>query len=1739
MKQLTDFIYRDIKQNLQRNSEKQVIRVDGFEDIRLYLLLCQRVQELCNQQGRTLIAKLSQKKFTQFVNSNRWPAEVSEMQLNNWVDTDDHMTSYRNMLPENGKRLVVLLLGTDMVDDKGGLNDFFAITPNIIDAEIGKKYSKLISRELQDAFDNQQINEVVDTFFNDLFTCVPKNVAQVSDILDKWLGETPTVQEALEDLFAMLPQWGIPMVRDKAVKLSIAKYISSKGKNSLVIKASNFIRGKTYARVTKSTISNIKKKFECYKGNNGEQPGKYYVDYPSGQKLQSIEELEKATISFVMGNRNKDLIDQLVHTDFSILDEVLNIKIGGTKVTSKAKRITGMPLSVLLNVFLTMLQENKQGVDTVRIRWKQAKLCGIPSNVEVSEASEKDLLLCETWNTITRFAGGVCEYISQENWLGMDLEPVSLEMSPSDFFSPKSSMSLVSSGVVTNGTGSLHKLDFEAEALCNGTVIDKQEYLWAIDPNEDWLLAFRNLADMPDEETCYLPFEIIPDMNAAYSVKDEDGFAYWITHANIIPLTGSGSLWSTLDRELRQADEEVEQGKFYKLGKAFQSFRKQVLNDGFYASINQTASTFLDEYLSIVGHITSSPAYIGKLHPIVGKFAFYFTMCLNTDPVKGSGSAKQVIVPPWHPATLEKISDQMLFIRSGLHEWNQQQADTNKNLDKRLEELLSLSSIHNATDAFFRLGGELLTHGVSYGYYTLYGEMTNDSTFVSAQQIERKEAVFDDDFNDREMQSMSREAYVLLNVIKQYVETYSQAKRAISVVFINPSDLQVVVSALYKYVSDYHKEKPDDPISIRITVITKNSMQGARTYLAYWINHVFTLDDHTDIKAYLQVYEDEKEVPKLVPPTTDVAFFFDALNTDQNASYHFYKSTAVEKMSDCRFPMVFKPALKAKFGLQHSIDITQPQFRAATAHTQLLRVYNDKQQYDFSSALVQTSEADEMRGRTISLIQKRVVWLCCIDSAMDKYTVRKLYAYNTGIIGFTTGEGSYGQMNMAITCRADVVKDMRRRCKRRLRKLFPSWADAQLDSAVEFCLKKAGELDGVSILRAMNPNDYDMNNFLAYLIADELVEKEKNRLSILIRLDSYRHWFDDEAAGEKKIPDFLLIEADIDVHSLLHLNATVIEAKIANSVSMMTEHLPKAQEQVCKGLEVLKHHFDPESKSIERRYWLAQLYRAIAFLQADTDFDDVVFNSLSEKLNEMIEGQFSISWHGRVLGCEIDNNSTLTKTTTCVNDIVLEHWQVGQLAMQNLLLGKPIDAAAAFDTKALIEEESVEEDNSSDEEPFIEEFDTEEIVGPTSNGTPSQVDIPTNNPDSKTDGITTIEKPEQHGNTPLKQDDDEEEQVETQVGTEITDIRVLIGKDRAQHNIYWEFGNEHLSNRHLLITGGSGQGKTYAIQTFLYELARQNISSVVFDYTDGFLPGKLEAPFEKALDGKIVQYYAISGKLPINPFKRQELRIPGLPEVHSEQSTTVASRFSAIMKHVYSFGEQQSSALYQACKEGIDHFGDQMDFEKLRQILSAQSGSYAKTVLSKMQQFFDYNLFDTNNALDWSKITEREGTVTVIQLTNLDREIQTIITEMLMWDAWYSLVKFGDKTRPFVVVLDEAQNLAFTDGSPAQKILQEGRKYGWSAWFATQFMKGALSSDEISRLQQAAETLYFKPSAEETSSVASMLSDSTTSASEWVEVLKQMQKGSCIVKGDRIRPNNTFGAAPATLVRVSSFEERT
>lgn len=370
----------------------------------------------------------------------------------------------------------------------------------------------------------------------------------------------------------------------------------------------------------------------------------------------------------------------------------------------------------------------------------------------------------------------------------------------------------------------------------------------------------------------------------------------------------------------------------------------------------------------------------------------------------------------------------------------------------------------------------------------------------------------------------------------------------------------------------------------------------------------------------------------------------------------------------------------------------------------------------------------------------------------------------------------------------------------------------------------------------------------------------------------------------------------------------------------------------------------------------------------------------------------------------------------------------------------------------------------------------------------------------------------------------------------LSDIRVLIGTDSANNEIYWEFGNKQLANRHLLITGTSGQGKTYSIQTMLYELIQDGIPSVIFDYTEGFMKTQLEKTFVDQIGDRINEKIIYNVGVPINPFLRHEIDIAGT--VLKEKAADVASRLADIFSHVYNFGDQQYSAIFTAVLNGINNYGNTMSMQHFQSELEnvQETNKAAKTVISKMEPFFHTISFEGSVDFDWKDILYgTKPAINIFQLTLINREMQVIVTEMMLWDAWYYTKKSGNKDKPFVVILDEAQNLSHKANSPSAAILTEGRKFGWSAWFATQSLK-VLKDEEVVRLSQSAFKLYFKPTDDEILKISKQLDP--TGEMNWTSQVKNLKKGQCIVSGDRLRSDGTFGGTLPTVVSVSSLESR-
>lgn len=369
-------------------------------------------------------------------------------------------------------------------------------------------------------------------------------------------------------------------------------------------------------------------------------------------------------------------------------------------------------------------------------------------------------------------------------------------------------------------------------------------------------------------------------------------------------------------------------------------------------------------------------------------------------------------------------------------------------------------------------------------------------------------------------------------------------------------------------------------------------------------------------------------------------------------------------------------------------------------------------------------------------------------------------------------------------------------------------------------------------------------------------------------------------------------------------------------------------------------------------------------------------------------------------------------------------------------------------------------------------------------------------------------------------------------------IRILLGKaENSNHNVYWEFGNSELPNRHILISGKSGQGKTYFMQCLLLELSKYGITSIVIDYTEGFLPNQLEPEFKQFLDSKLIQKIIYTEQFPINPFKKNVRDIGGISL--PENDTDVAERIKSVFSSVYhSLGIQQLNAIYEATLSGLKKYGEKMNLDYLKNCLQEDPSNYAKTALSQIRPLIDRNPFSQEGSLKWNEILNEKGKVFIVQLTGYPRDVQLIITEFILWDLWNYSLRFGQKHIPIPVLMDEAQNLDHSENSPSAKIMTEGRKFGWSGWYATQFLKSQLHVDEIARLQNAAQKIYFAQPEQEIAYVASSLTSDPAEKRHYESKLASLKKGQCIVHGPTALSDKNLTAPIPTIVNITPLSER-
>ncbi len=288
-------------------------------------------------------------------------------------------------------------------------------------------------------------------------------------------------------------------------------------------------------------------------------------------------------------------------------------------------------------------------------------------------------------------------------------------------------------------------------------------------------------------------------------------------------------------------------------------------------------------------------------------------------------------------------------------------------------------------------------------------------------------------------------------------------------------------------------------------------------------------------------------------------------------------------------------------------------------------------------------------------------------------------------------------------------------------------------------------------------------------------------------------------------------------------------------------------------------------------------------------------------------------------------------------------------------------------------------------------------------------------------------------------------------------------------------------NRHGLIAGATGTGKTKTLQVFAENLSDKGIPVLLMD-VKGDLSGLAKASPGHA---KIDERHAKIGI----PFEAKEfpVEILTISEQDGTRLRATVSEFGpTLLSRILNLSETQSgivAVLFKYCDDKKMPLLDLKDFKKILQyatnegkkeleldygrISTSSTGSILRKIIEIEQQggdlFFGERSFDVQ---DLVRIDENgRGMISVLRLTDIQDKPKLFSTFMLqlLAEIYSTFPEQGDSDRPELVLFIDEAHLVFKEASGAlmdqiESIIKLVRSKGVGIYFVTQNPKDIPSS---------------------------------------------------------------------------------
>ncbi|WP_066633165.1 ATP-binding protein [Desulfolucanica intricata] len=1666
---------------------------------------------------------------------------------NGWYNSDDNLTNLRNeLIKPDEDTLVVVLAGYDHIDDQGSLLDFFHLDQQAVwDLCLKHSFRSWVSTSLQNIVDQDdgaaEIKKITGLFFA-LYEHGLTDLLNLSTYLENLdFQGVMNGDDAYKHILDNLSTFKLPCMTGLASGRNSKRQISG-----YITPALEFFNYNKYLK--KSARKKAIQQIENFKSSNDAEQ----IDWGVLGKFESPSALLDALKDYIE-NRSQSARELLKTADFVFIhDNILNYKISKptNEKSKQPRKLYGLPLQVFLRSLWITLADFKRDMKARSVlaneNLSEITLQSVHFKHDFDAGEEKDdgkgdNELAATF--LNQVIGGIDEFL--ENQIQLELgEDKRLVVFTSRVCPSEENQLLRYTKVKTAEP----TLQFQVIISGRDGSSVKRDFMWVLPQNHQCRLLkdlFNLTYDAYQKSTNALPVFAIPYMSEIFKARDED-------EMNRLLQTAINKDYEMIDLLKAQGIDKADRVRdlLIHLSLCYQMFLQQFNEFGFFYALEHGYDSLRKAFYSAYeGYLEDSE--LSTLGPLLMK-AFMLVAQENktsSDWIWNDYLAAAVITP-LHPAMLEMILHQYAYLCESfcVYAENALEDSTDKLfVEKRWDQIEDLAKIQYPVFGILKDENRVLDTNVhGFEYLHLVGNCQNESSLITSRLLMEPDDIEEEEISDADLFRETRASQLIKRVLLDYRRMHAYAGDGISIGAYCGKEIQPVIAGIDNYLRSILQDRQERIYSLRLIIFSDSRDDSA---VMHWVNAWKERWQAAELSTNKMHYEkcrisisyrvvsranNADQFIKILGSTgLDVMFFTDFI--EQGASRFEKLGGDLYFYDDYRkFPVLEKTCCRVAGGGKENHRervLSNQRFRMGALHAEVM-AHISLGHADPNSKHVVISKSDFQPWiRVINTAHKQSAWVVCIDPSVDEKLLHRLESDGSNareIIGFGTGVGPHGENNYTISTELFSMTDIKNKVGSQIASIMGHWDQNICGQVAESLVKETVHIAGLSIVKATGPSDY-VREFIAYALVRKLLVREtKAYCDEIISLDAYRHWFND--AGDHERPDLLRLRADI-IDGYFQIEAQIIECKLAQYSEGYLEH---ARQQIENGLKQLVHCFRPRTgeKAIgiddrpDQRYWWMQLHRLIAS-RGETSRPN--YKKTLQALERLSEGFFDITWQAAAVAVWTDHNDDVMHCTP--------NWDF-YLDDQNLQICVA-SAGKEFILKACLQDAGAEifchdsrlsySFNRNEPKEYGDQEDKDRVSIDLDDETPKKEQaegaaaLPRDERDyDKNEGSDeNMDGGEIEQETLGWQDESSDGDDENNKPAEADGLvetckkpipeRILLGSGVAgSRDIYWEFGHPDLPNRHMLVFGASGAGKTYTIQALLCELGNAGQNSVIVDYTNGFTNKQLEPLVVKMLKPK--QHVIRREPLAVNPFRKQCDYIDDL-ELEEEPSIT-AQRVSGVFAEVYQLGDQQQSALYNAIRDGVAQEGNNFNLKGLIKRLDnikqggGPSAASAASVISKIQPFVDMNPFGEEDINSWEALfNDQYARSHIIQLAGFMKDTSRLITEFALIDLYWYYRARGNKNDPKVIVLDEIQNLDHRLDSPLGQFLTEGRKFGISLILATQTLSN-LDKDEKDRLFQASHKLFFKPADTEIKSFAQILSDATgNKVDEWVQRLSSLQRG--------------------------------